>query len=263
MDANHDFRDIPIDDLLEPEDQVRTVIVFEGLQDLAESIKIKGVIQPLIVLKKGDKYEITDGHRRYLASKMAGLLSVPCIIRAPDVKDADFIKLHANYFREDVNPVDEGKFFIKLHDKHGLAYNEISKLCSRSDTYVINRVQLLQGDESVLAALEAGQLNFSQACEISRASDKGIRLELLRITVESGATVETLRGMRYDYERRVFNRGPDSAPEICEPGHYPEVKHLIKCPVCLGAYPVNQLYPISTCKTCYDNFMKALEGGKG
>ena len=263
MDANHDFRDIPVDDILEPEDQVRTVIVFEGLQELAESIKIKGVIQPLIVLKKGDKYEITDGHRRYLAAKMAGLLSVPCIVRASDVKDADFVKLHANYFREDVNPVDEGKFFIKLHDKHGLAYNEISKLCSRSDTYVLNRVQLLQGDESVLAALEAGQLNFSQACEISRTSDEGVRLELLRITVESGATVETLRIMRHDYEKRISNQDPALVHEPPEPGHYPEVKHLILCPVCSGKYPVNQLYPISTCKTCYDNFMKALEGGKG
>lgn len=259
MNIEDTLQDIPIDDIIEPQDQIRTVIVFEGLQELAESIKEKGITIPLIVLKKGDKYEVSDGHRRYLAAKMAGFEVVPCIVRAMDVKEADLVKLRANFFREDVNPVDEAKFFVRLHDKHGLAYNEIAKLCSRSDSYVLNRVQLLQADPRVLAALEGTQINFSQALELCRVSDEGIRGELLRVTVESGATVETLRVMRHDYEKRISNQDPALVHEAPEAGHYPEMKHLIECPVCGGKYPVNQIYPVSVCKTCYDGFLAGLK----
>lgn len=261
MGEKHNFLDIPIDDIIEPHDQVRTVIVFEGLQELAQDIKQGGLIQPIIVVKTVDKYEILDGHRRYLAAKIAGLEFVPCIVRAMDMKEADLVKLRANFFREDVNPVDEARYFVKLHEKHGLAYNEISKLCSRSDSYVLNRVQLLQCDPKVLAALEGKQINFSQALEISKMPDEDIRNELLRVTIESGATVETLRVMRHDYEKRVSNQDPALAHAAPEPGHYPEQKHLIKCPVCGGSYPVNQIYPISVCKTCYDGFLEGLKGG--
>lgn len=110
MDQKAVFQDISIDDILEPEDQARTVIVLEGLQELADSIKEKGIIEPLVVLKKNSKYEIVVGHRRFLAARMAGLEKLPCIIRAIGVRDADLMKLHENFFREDVNPVDEARF---------------------------------------------------------------------------------------------------------------------------------------------------------
>lgn len=256
------YQSIGIDEISEPTDQIRNVIAFEGLQELADSIKEKGVIEPLIVLRKGEKFEIIAGHRRYLAAKMSGILSLPCIIRGVDEKEADFLKMHENYFRENINPVDEGKYFIRLHEKHGLAYNEIARLCTRSDGYVLNRVQLLQADEMILAALEGQQLSFSQALEISRSPYENVRRELLRVVIESGATTDTLRVMRHDYERTI--RYQDSSAEGITPEarHYEEVKHLIICPACDGRYPVNQIYPISVCKTCYDNFVSALKGEK-
>jgi len=256
------LQDIPISEILEPVEQVRTVIVFEGLQELADSIKERGVIQPLIVLKKNGSYEIIDGHRRYLAAKMVSLEVLPCFVRAADVREADLLKLNANFFRENVNPVDEGRFFLRLKEKHGLAFSEIAKLCARSEAYVLNRVKLLQSDPRVLAALEAGQINFSQGLEIARAEDENVRGELLRITIESGATVETLRIMRYDYERRIANQDPAVSGGSPEPRHYESIKHLIECPVCKGRYEVNQIYPISVCKTCYDGFIAGLKEGE-
>lgn len=257
------LQEIPVDSIVEAESQIRSVIVLEGLQELAESIKSQGIIEPIIVVKKGDKYEIRAGHRRYLAAKIAGLGTIPCLVRALDVKNADLLMLHENFFREDINPVDEAKFFVKLHDKHNLAYTEIAHLCSRSETYVMNRVRLLECDERILATLEAGQINFSQACEISRAPNESIGLELLRITVESGATVETLRMMRHDYERRLSNQDPALVEAPPAAGHYPDVKHLIICPTCNGSYPVNQMYPLSTCKTCYDGILAGVKEAQG
>lgn len=253
------FQEISIDDILEPENDCRTVIIMEGLQELAESIKVKGIIQPIIVMQKNNKYEIIDGHRRFLAAKIAGLAVVPCLIRAMNVREADLAKLHANYFREDVNPVDEAKYFVKLHDKYSLSYSEIAKMCSRSDTYVVNRVNVLQSDVRVLAALEGRQINFSQGVEICRASNENIRRELLRITIESGATVEALHLMRYDFEARDRGQEFNAVSGPAGGGSYPELKHLIECPICRGNYPVNTIYPISVCKTCYDGFLEGLK----
>lgn len=253
------LKEIAIDSITEPLEQIRTVIVMEGLEELSKSIKEQGVIEPLIVIKKGEKYEVVAGHRRYLAAKMAGLATVPCIIRAIDVKKAELIKLHENFFREDVNPVDEARFYQRLHEIHKLAYSEIAKLSNRSESYVVSRISLLQTDDFVLGALEAKQINFSQALEIARAKDGKIRFELLRVTIESGATVESLRIMRYDYENRTSNLEVNKVISKEGEGPYPEVKHLITCPCCEGSYPVNQIYPISVCKTCYDGFLTGLK----
>ena len=259
MTSNSKLVNIPIDSIIEPEDQVRTDITLEVLQGLADSIKQHGIVTPLIVLEKGDKYEVVAGHRRYLASKMVNLSVLPCIVRELDQHGQDMVKLHENFFREDVNPIDEARYFVHLHLSQNLAYSEIARLCSRSDSYINSRVALLQGGTAVLAALEAGQINFSQANEINKATSENVRAELLRITIESGATVSSLRIMRYDYEGVLRNQTQPVETENAEPGSYPDIKHLIGCPVCKGNYPVQLIYPVSMCKGCYDGFLTGLK----
>ncbi len=255
-----DLKQIAISDILEPSETVRTIIVMERLSELAESIKQKGVIQPIIVKQKDDKYEVVAGHRRYLAAKMAGLEECPCIIRSAEDLDIDMIKVHENYGREDINPVDEGKFFVKLHDKHQLSYNEIAKMCARSEAYIATRLRLLQIDEAIQAALEGELINISQALEICKANDEKIRHELLRITIESGATVASLRLMRHDFEMRLVSAGPAGSSEAPESREYQVREYLYKCPICEKEHPVTEIYPISVCKGCHNGFMEGLKG---
>jgi len=258
-----ELKEISLDLLSEPEEQIRTVILEEGLNDLAESIKLNGVIEPLIVVRKDNKYEVCAGHRRFLAARIAGLATVPCVVWDLSSREAACVKLHENCFRENVNPVDEGRYFLGLHEDENLSFGEIARLANRSEAYVYRRVNLVGGNERVVAALEAGLINFSQACEINKVEDERIVNELLRITIDSGATASTLRGMRYDFGRMDRGRGVSEIDYNTDGINYKEAKHLINCPVCSGAYPVSEIYPISVCKTCYDNFLRALTGGAG
>lgn len=251
---------IPVDEVIEPKEAIRTVVAMEKLNGLADSIRQKGILEPLICVKIGDKYEITAGHRRYLAAKIAGCATLPCLVRKISEQDAALIKLHENYFREDINPIDEAKFFVQLHEKQNLAYTEIARLCCHSETYVMNRLQLLRADEGVKAALEAEQLNMSQALEIMKTHDEKIRAELLRITIESGATVSSLRIMRHDYESRGQELQPTGDIPSAESKTYPTREYLFKCPVCSESHTVNEMYPITVCKKCHDEFMKRIQG---
>lgn len=270
MQAEEKIIQIPLDQILEPSIAVRTTIILERLQELSRSIAQVGVILPLIVKPQGDKYEITDGHRRYLASKMVGKATAPCVIRSHDEVQADIVKIQANYHREDVNPIDEAKWFTRLHEKNGDAYNEIARLVSRSEAYVVQRVALLSADESIQAALAAGQIKVSQAKEILKSSNERVRQELLRVTVQNGATVAALRIMRADYDLRAGAITQEQAEQIAQGPTGPATEYMIECPCCHIKVGVNHIYPLSVCTNCHDGILagaqeadrKEQEGGE-
>ncbi len=258
MPQEDELKNIPIENLTEPEEEIRTVIVMEKLEALAESIKEQGLIQPLVVFKKGEKYEISAGHRRYLASKMAGLVQVPCIIKIMDERDQDLVKIHENFHREDPNPLDEAKFFLRLQQKYNVSLSEVARLCSRSYSYVVSRTTLVSSDPRVLAAWEGGNINFSQALELGKIKDGNILEEVLRVVIESGATVSSIRIMRQDYERA--QRAQTGAPEpyVHPEGNIPVKKYLYKCPGCQHGYEVTEIFPISVCKGCGSAILEGL-----
>lgn len=249
---------VSLDLILEPKNSARTVIALEGLEELSKSICAVGVLQPISVRKSGSKYEIVAGHRRYLASRMAGKADIPAVIISADEMNTDMIRLHENYCREDLNPVDEAKYFQGLKERYGWSVREIAVFISKSESYVVARMQFLGADERVVAALEGGQISISQAREILAAESEKVIGELLRVTIENGATVNSIRVMRQSYESLNAGHTPPGGSSSAAASSYEVEKHLIKCPSCAGAYPVNQIYPISLCKTCYDGLLAGL-----
>jgi len=250
---------LEIERVKEPAESSRSVIIQEDLEDLASSIKSKGVINPLIVKVRGDFWEVVAGHRRRLAAEMAGLKSIPCIIRNESDEESIKTKLQENYFRADLNPVDEGEYFLKLQEGHGMSPAEIAKLANKSENYVRARLSLLAHDARVAAALQGGQINLSQALEINRANTPEIVSTLLGIAINHGANVRSLRSMRDDYERRLPPLQPGSQ-EPPPPGQtYPERKYLFQCPVCEQGYPTTEIYPLSVCRACHDGIIAGIE----
>lgn len=256
------IKEISLDDIIEPKESVRTVIILEGLEDLAQSIRMVGLIQPIHVKEVGKKFEVVAGHRRFLACRMAGKHTAKAIILEGSTVNSDQLKLHENYFREDVNPLDEGRWFTKLKADMGWTQAELAKFVNRSDTYVATRMQLLTGSPEVIAALEGGQISVSQARELNLVESDSIRQELLRITIEGGATVSTLRIMRQDYEGR-FTPPPEGIPSGDVAGQPSEpVTHKIRCVFCDGDFNINQIYPITACRTCRNGVLSGLAEGK-
>ena len=135
----------------------------EALEELAESIKRYGVIQPIIVSKKDKYYEIIAGERRWRASKKAGLEEIPCIIRENSERKNKEIALIENIQREDLNAIEKARGFKELMNNYNLTQQELSEIVGKSRSAIANTIRLLNLDERVMDLIIQGQLQETHA----------------------------------------------------------------------------------------------------
>ena len=140
---------LKITDIEPNREQPRKHFDEDALLELSDSIKQFGIIQPLIVQKKEDHYEIIAGERRWRAAKMAGLKEVPAIIKSYTDREILEISLIENIQREDLNPIEEAKAYEQLYNTYGLKQDEIAASVSKSRTAITNIMRLLKLDERV------------------------------------------------------------------------------------------------------------------
>lgn len=131
----------------------------ESLSELAESIKLHGIIQPIIVKSIANGYEIIAGERRWRASRIAGLRELPCIIRSYSDKDNLLVALIENLQRENLNPIDESSAYFYMTENFGMTQEEISKNVGKSRPYVANSVRLQKLPEPVKEMLINGEIS--------------------------------------------------------------------------------------------------------
>ena len=153
-------------------EQPRKQFDADALQELAESIKQFGVLQPLLVQKKEDYYEIIAGERRWRASKLAGLKEVPVIVKEFTEQEAVEISLIENIQREDLNPVEEAMAYKRLIDEFHLKQDEIAERVGKSRTAVTNAMRLLKLSEKVQQMLIDEMITAGHARAILAISDK-------------------------------------------------------------------------------------------
>lgn len=157
---------VPVEKLEPNPDQPRRSFPPEELESLANSIREKGIIQPLIVRKnrsKTDSYEIVAGERRWRAAQMAKLHEIPVLVRELDDREVLEIAIIENIQREDLNPVDEAKGFRLLMDRFGHTQDEMSKALSKSRSHIANMLRLLQLPDEVQTLLQDGKLSTGHA----------------------------------------------------------------------------------------------------
>ena len=136
----------------------------EALEELAQSIAQRGVIQPVIVTALGQgRYRLVAGERRWRAAQKAQLHEIPALIRELDEREVMALALIENLQREDLNPVEEGRAYQRLADSEGMTQGEIAKLVDKSRSHVANLQRLLQLPEPVLGLVEQGALSMGHA----------------------------------------------------------------------------------------------------
>lgn len=144
--------------------QPRTLMNDHSLQELSNSIKQQGLLQPLLARPIGDnRFEILAGERRWRACKLAGLTNVPIIIHDVDNETAMAIALVENLQREDLNPVDHARAIARLSDEFSLTHQEISQLLSKSRSAISNYLRLLALPGEILSLLEHGDIDVGHA----------------------------------------------------------------------------------------------------
>ena len=153
---------VDLDKLKAREDQPRKNFDDDSLEELANSIKADGVIQPIVVRKVGDKYEIIAGERRFRASKLAGLEKVPIIVKNVSDRKARELALVENIQREDLNPIEEAISLKTLMEEYKLTQQELSNIVGKSRSYIANNLRLLNLSDYIKDYLIRGELSPSQ-----------------------------------------------------------------------------------------------------
>ena len=144
----------------------------DELLELAESIKIHGVIQPIILTKRGKRYEIIAGERRWRASKLAGLVKIPAVIREYTDKEIMEVSLIENIQRQDLNPIEEATAFKNLIDEYKMKQDDLAERVSKSRSAITNALRLLKLDDKVKAMLAEGLISTGHARALLAVEDK-------------------------------------------------------------------------------------------
>ncbi len=170
-------------------EQPRKTFEEEPLQQLADSIKKMGILEPILVIDKKDHYEIVAGERRWRAAKLAGLKEVPVIIRDLTYQQQVEIALIENLQREDLNPIEEALAYKRLIEEFNLKQEEVAERVSKSRTAITNFLRLLKLCDEVQNMIIAGELSTGQARAIITIEDQEQQLQIAKKIVKENLSV--------------------------------------------------------------------------
>lgn len=188
-DSTDKVRYIKTFDIMPNVNQPRKTFDEEKIQDLANSILQHGVIQPIVLRKKENGYEIVAGERRWRAAIKAGLTEVPCLVRELSDEQNMLIAIIENMQREDLNPIEEAEGLNQMIVSFGLTQEEVSKSVGKSRPYITNSLRLLKLPDYVQDLISEGQLSAAHGRTIVTIADESTRKALCDKIVKEGLSV--------------------------------------------------------------------------
>ncbi len=183
---------VHIEDIIPNRFQPRLTFDEQGLKELSDSIREHGIIQPLVLRKLGDKYEIIAGERRYKAAQIAGLTTVPAVISNIDDNKSAEVALVENVQRRDLTAIEEARSYKNLLDKGYLTQDQLAKRMGLSQPAIANKLRLLNLDEEVQQALLEEKISERHARTLLSLNDKAAQREWLHRVINERLTVRQL-----------------------------------------------------------------------
>ena len=183
---------VPIEDIIPNRFQPRLSFDDASLADLASSIKEHGIIQPLVLRRKNDKYEIIAGERRFKAAKMAGLVSVPAVISNLDDNTSAEVAIVENIQRKDLTAIEEARSYQSLLNKGYMTQDELARKMGLSQSAISNKLRLLTLDEAVQEAILAEKISERHARTLLKVPSHEKQRELLNKVINERLTVKQL-----------------------------------------------------------------------
>ncbi len=160
-------------------EQPRKIFKEAALQELADSIRRHGILQPLSVRRVGNNYELIAGERRLRAAQKVGLTEIPCIVMTMDQQESGMAAMVENLQRQDLDYIEEARGISRLMDRWGISQEQAASLLGRSQSSVANKLRLLRHSETVLDALRQGELTERHARALLRLSTETQKLEAI------------------------------------------------------------------------------------
>lgn len=244
-----------IDPPLEP---MREDTLYQNMGELINDIAQNGLINAISVREKPDnRYYIIAGHRRFIAHKEMGRFDIRCDVYAQGEGDDDQIRGSENFIRTDVNPVEEARFYAAQMAKHGIGVQEIARRYNRSVSTVQIALSLLTGDERVLEALRAGEINKGQANEINRIRDELGLVTALHYAKNQGMTIVALRAYREQRERVGADVGAQGVMEAIRREQEPMARNQLLCSFDKTWHDLGAIQLYQICQPCMSQLTQA------
>jgi ParB family chromosome partitioning protein len=213
-------------DLIDPSPyQPRTRFDEVALEELAQSIRSSGIIQPLVVRKVGSRYQLIAGERRWRASQRAQLLRVPAVLREVGDEQALELTLIENIQREDLNPIEQARAFQRLMEQFHLTQDEVATRTGKDRATVANSVRLLTLNETFLQWIEEGKITAGHGRALLAIDDQKLRFQLAQNASRGKLTVRQLERMA---TRRARGRTPQNQVEAHDPNRQAALDELQK-----------------------------------
>ncbi|MCQ1531670.1 ParB/RepB/Spo0J family partition protein [Lutispora saccharofermentans] len=196
------------------ENQPRRKFDEEALNSLAESIKEHGIVQPIIVRRDGEGYQIVAGERRWRAARIAGLKAVPVVVKDYSETQILEIALIENLQREDLNPIEEANAYKTLMEEHSFSQDEIGKRIGKSRSAITNSLRLLNLPAEIVEHLVSGKLTAGHARAILAFDDDKKRIEVAERIINEGLNVRQVE--KLSKEKKSVKRVKTKSAEICD-----------------------------------------------
>ena len=192
QEAQIDFKMLPIDRVFPNKNQPRKLFDKSTLEELAQSIRENGVLQPILVRQIGNNYQIVSGERRYRASKLAGMKSIPAVVRRLSEEKTMLAALIENIQRQDLNPVEEARTLRDIILNYGLTHDQLAEKVGKSRSALTNRLRLLQLPPEVQIMVADGRISAGHAKMLAGLKDnETIRFWAKKIISEQLSVYET------------------------------------------------------------------------
>lgn len=253
------FQLIPLEKIDDPARPMRSDLTADSVADLVLSIKQMGIIEPIIVKPKADRYEVIAGHRRLLAATIAKLPLLPTIVRVLGVEETEIMKIHENMFRADISPLDEAKHFDYLIQRLKLSPAKVADLIGRSQTYVSERLAIFNYPPELTLALQQKKIVFSVARVFARHPDPEKIKTFLRYAISNGMT-PTMAEKWVKDDLRLLERASaqpgSNAPD--ETFSVPETPYY-HCYLCGEGIEIKDLRPVYVHEKCDNTFQETAQ----
>jgi len=255
------MREIGLDLIDEPGGVVRMDIDPEEIQDLADNIAAVGLLQPIMVRPHGDRFEVVEGHRRFLAHRVLERKAIVCIIREMDDVLCALARASENLCRVDISPIEEAAIYADLRDNHGLTVSQIGKRMSKSPGIVKRRLDLLKMPPQLQKAIHKKQINYSVAEELWSLGEIEPIDYYLGFAIDHGATQTVVRGWVKDWKdsKRRESSGAAGGGGVASPMQ--SRPYYVPCDLCNGPMELGTETILRTCPKCTTLMQDAVKGG--
>lgn len=253
---------IPIDLIYPNQEQPRKHFERYALKKLAASIREQGVLQPISVIRVGDSYILVDGERRLRAARMAGLTEIPADVRdgeMPEARDMLLMALVANVQREDLNPIEEGQAYQRMHQEFKMSQMEIARRTGVSIARVSGRLKLLELDQPIqnLIAVKRLHRDVTLANELIKIPDEEARIKLAEGLAQSKANLDASIDAARKVSRALLTQFESGTPALSYGKRKAGVEKL-SLPEWDALYQLNRVPPwqvvteaaMGTCDNC-------------